>query len=136
MRNAGRVRNELSPSMQMLRDSGIGALVGLVLCIIFSLIAALVVSVGDLPHRVVTPISMAIIGLSSFVGSLIAGKIHKRQGLLVGVLTGAIMLAVVLAAGFFVPDESAGATMLLKALATFVPSLVGAVIGVNLRRKY
>ena len=136
MRNAGRVKNEMSPSMQLMRDSGIGALVGLILCIVFSLIAAFVVSVGDLPHRSVMPISMAIIGLSSFIGSLVSGKIHKRQGLIIGALTGAVMLAVILAAGFFVPDESAGATMLLKALATLVPSLVGSVIGVNLRRKY
>ena len=136
MRNAGRVKNEMSPSMQLVRDGGIGALVGLVLCIVFSLIAAFVMSVGDLPHRSVMPISMAIIGLSSFIGALVSGKIHKRQGLIIGALTGAIMLAVILAAGFFVPDESVGATMLLKALATLVPSLVGSVIGVNLRRKY
>lgn len=136
MRNAGRVRNELSPGMQMLSDSGIGALVGLVLCIIFSLVAALVVSVGDLPHRVVTPISMAIIGFSSFIGSLIAGKIHKRQGLLVGAVVAVLMLAVILAAGFFVPDESLSIAMLLKVVVTLVPSLVGSVIGVNLRRKY
>ena len=136
MRNAGRVKNEMSPSMQLMRDGGIGALVGLILCIVFSLIAAFVMSVGDLPHRSVMPISMAIIGLSSFIGSLVSGKIHKRQGLIVGALTGAVMLAVILLAGFFVPDESAGATMLLKALATLVPSLVGSVIGVNLRRKY
>lgn len=136
MSKAGRVRNELSPGMQMLKNGGIGALIGLILCIVFSLIAAFVVSIGDLPHRSVMPISMAIIGISAFIGSLIAGKIHKRQGLLIGLIVGAIMLLVVLAAGFFVPDESIGADMLLKALVTLVPSLVGSVIGVNLRRKY
>ena len=136
MKNAGRVRNELSPSVQLLKDSGIGALIGLILCIIFSLVAAFVVSSADLPHRSVMPISIGIIGISSFIGSIISGKIHKRQGLVIGALTGAIMLAVILAAGFFVPDESAASTMLLKALVTLAPSLVGSVIGVNLRRKY
>lgn len=136
MRNAGRVKNELSPTMQMLKNSGIGALVGLVLCIVFSLIAAFIVSSADLPHRSVMPISMAIIGLSSFIGSLVAGKIHKRQGLVVGAVVGVLMLLVILAAGFFVPDESVGATMLFKALATLLPALIGSVIGVNLRRKY
>ena len=136
MKNAGRVRNEPSPSVQLLKDSGIGALIGLILCIIFSLVAAFVVSSADLPHRSVMPISIAIIGISSFVGSIISGKIHKRQGLVIGALTGAIMLAVILVAGFFVPDESAASTMLLKALVTLAPSLVGSVIGVNLRRKY
>ena len=136
MRDAGRVRNELSPSVQMLRDCGIGAVVGLVLCIVFSLIAALVVSSADLPHRIVMPISMAIIGLSAFIGSIISGKIHKRQGLIVGVIVGILMLLVILAAGFFVPDDSLGATMILKAIATLLPTLIGSVIGVNLRRKY
>ena len=136
MRNTGRVRNELSPIAELFRDSGIGAAVGLVLCIVFSLVAAIVVSSADLPHRSVRPISMAIIGISSFIGALISGKIHKRQGLLVGALTGAIMLAVVLAAGFLVPDESTATAMLFKALVTLFPALVGSVIGVNLRRKY
>ena len=136
MREAGRVRNELSPSVQMLRDCGIGALLGLILCVVFSLIAALVVSMGDLPHRIIMPLSMAIIALSAFIGSIVAGKIHKRQGLLVGVITSVMMLAVILIAGFFVPDESFGINMILKIIATIFPSLVGSVIGVNMRRKY
>lgn len=136
MTNRGRVKNELSPMMELLRDGAIGALIGIVLCIVFSLIAALVVSSADLPHRSVMPISMGIIGLSSLIGSLVSGKIHKRQGLVLGALVGGLMLLVVLAAGFFVPDESDGAAMIYKALATFFPALVGSVIGVNLRRKY
>ena len=136
MKNAARVRNELSPSMQMLRDSGIGAFVGLVLCIIFSFIAAFAISMGDLPHRIVTPVSMAVIALSALIGSVVSGKIHKRQGLLVGTITGAMMLLIILAAGFFVPDESAASVMIFKAIATILPSLIGSVIGVNLRRKY
>ena len=136
MNKAGRVKNELSPSLAFFRDCGIGAAVGLVLCIVFSLLAALVISAADLPHRSIMPIAIAIIGLSALIGSLISGKIHKRQGLLTGAVTGIMMLAVVLIAGFFVPDESIGATMILKALVTLLPSLVGSVIGVNLRRKY
>lgn len=136
MKNTSRVRNELSPLAELLRDCAIGAAVGLVLCIVFSLIAAIVVSVGDLPHRSVMPISMAIIGLSSFIGGLVSGKLHKRQGLLVGAIAGAGMLAVILTAGLFVPDESLGATLIIKAVASLFPALVGSVIGVNLRRKY
>ena len=136
MRNAGRVKNELSPSMQMLRDSGIGAFIGLVLCIIFSFIAAFAISMGDLPHRIVTPVSLAVIALSALIGSIVSGKIHKRQGLLVGAITGVIMILIVLAAGFFVPGDSVSSVMILKAIATILPALIGSVIGVNLRRKY
>ena len=82
------------------------------------------------------PIAMAIIGISSFIGSIVAGKLHHRQGLVLGTLVGAMIFVILFVSGFSVPDESIGATLPLKALLSLLPSIVGAVLSVNTRRKY
>ena len=38
--------------------------------------------------------------------------------------------------GLFVPDESLGSTVISKLLLCLLPSIVGAVLGVNTRAKY
>ncbi|MEE1280482.1 MAG: TIGR04086 family membrane protein [Oscillospiraceae bacterium] len=136
MRKTGRVKQQLSPTAALLKNSAIGAAVGLVCCILFSFIAAFVIAQSDLPHRSIMPIAMAIIGLSSFIGGIVAGKLHHRQGLVLGVLVGAITFAVIFISGLFVPDENIGTTLPLKAALSLLPSVVGTVLGVNMRRKY
>ena len=136
MRKTAKVRQQLGPTAALLKNSAIGAAIGLVCCILFSLIAAFILSKSDLPHRSIMPIAMAIIGVSSFIGALISGRLHRRQGLVLGALVGAMLLLVILIAGIFVPDENIGATLLLKAVLGFVPAIVGAVLGVNIRGKY
>ena len=124
------------PAIQLLRCSAIGAAVGCLCCVLLSLLAALVLTLGDLPHGAILPGSMSIIGLSFLIGGLVAGRILHRRGLLLGACTGAIGLLLLLSAAFFVPDEQIGATLPLKALLTVLPAIIGAVIGVNLRKKY
>lgn len=136
MKKTGRVKQQLGPTAALLKNSAIGAAVGLVCCILFSLIAAFIIAQSDLPHRSIMPISMAIIGVSMLIGGFVAGKLHRRQGLVLGVIVGAMAFAVLLIAGFFIPDENIGATLPLKALLSVFPAVVAAVTGVNMRRKY
>ncbi len=136
MRKTGKVKQQLSPAAALFKNSVIGAAVGLVCCILFSLIAAFVIAHSDLPHRSIMPIAMVIIGLSSFIGGIVSGKLHHRQGLALGALVGAIIFVILVISGFFVPDENIGATLPLKAVLSLLPAVVGAVLGVNMRRKY
>lgn len=136
MKHKGKTRNSLSPMGELLKYSMIGSAISIICLVIFSLIAAFVISKSDLPHRLITPISIAIIGVSAFIGSLIAGRMLHKKGLVLGILTAVITFAIMLIAGFFIPNENAIPFILVKALVSVILSLVGAVIGVNIRKRY
>ncbi len=127
---------QLSPAATLIKYVLIGVGAALLLCIVFSLLSAFALTLADLPHKSILPISMAIIGISAFIGSLIAGKMLHKKGLMLGALIGALLFALIFAAGFFIPDESIGSTLLGKAALCLLPSLLGAVLGVNTRAKY
>lgn len=126
----------LNPTIELFKFAAIGALVGLVCCIIFSLLAAIILTTVDLPHRSIMPISMAIIGVSMLIGSFVSGRVFYKKGLFLGLIVGAISFLVLFIAGIFVPDEGIGISVLIKAVLCIVPSVVGAVAGVNTRKRY
>lgn len=136
MSKSARTKNQLSPSLSLIKNAFIGAVTGLACTVIFSLLAALLISKGGLPQRSIMPISVGIIAVSMLIGSIIAGRIHYKNALVIGFITGIIALSILAVSGFFVPDESVGASIPVKAVATLVPSLVGAVIGANIPKKY
>lgn len=136
MKQRNKTKNTLGPTGELLKYSAIGSAIAIICCVIFSLVAAYIIAKMDLPHRSITPISLAVTAFSMFIGSLISGKLLHRKGLVLGVVTAVISLALMLVAGFFIPDENSLALLPIKILVTFIPSLIGAVIGVNLRKKY
>lgn len=128
-------KNGLGPTARLLRACAIGAAVGLVCAIILSLVAAVAVDKFDLPQRSILPVSMAVLGVSSFIGGFLSGILNRRRALIVGALTAIFAFAIVFIASFFVPDESIGANILYKALVILIPALVGSIISVNLPRR-
>ena len=136
MKQKGKTKNSLSPMGELLKYSMIGSAISIICLVILSLIAAFVISKSDLPHRSIMPISIAIIGISVFIGSLIAGKMLHKKGLVLGVLSAVITLAIMLIAGFFIPNENVVSLILVKILVSVIPSLVGAIIGGNIRKRY
>lgn len=124
-----------SPVLEVVKHTAIGVAAGLICSIVLSLLAALVLTLGSLPHRSIAPISMAIIAVSMLIGSFIAGKMLHRKGLLLGALVGVAAFAVVFLCGMLIPDENIGVTVPIKALLCVIPSIVGAVMGVNTRAR-
>ena len=127
---------QLSPAAELVKYVLVGVGAALILCIVFSLLSALALTLADLPQKAILPISMAIIGISAFIGSFIAGKMLHKKGLWLGVLVGALLFALIFVGGLFVPDESLGSTVISKLLLCLLPSIVGTVLGVNTRAKY
>lgn len=127
---------QLSPARALIKYVLIGVGAALLLCIVFSLLSALALTLADLPQKAILPISMAIIGISAFIGSFVAGKMLHKKGLILGLLVGALLFVLVFIGGFFIPDESIGSTVIGKLLLCLIPSLLGAVLGVNTRAKY
>ena len=130
-----KAKNHQSHTAKLLRACAIGAAVGLICSVLFSLAAALVIDKSDLPHRSIVPISVAILAISSFVAGFVAGLLNRRQALVVGAVTSCLIFAVVFLAGFFVPDKDIGVNILVKLIAAFLPTIIASVISVNLPRR-
>ena len=128
-------RNHQSQTTRLLTACAIGAAIGLVFSILFSLAAAIIIDKSDLPHRSIVPISVAILAFSSLIAGFAAGLFNRRRALVVGAVTAVIIFAVVFLASFFVPDEDAGANIFIKLAAAFFPTIIGSIISVNLPRK-
>ncbi len=135
MANYKRAKKYSNGTDGLIKASLIGAAIGLVCVIVFSLAAAAVISKADFPHRVIMPVSMVILALSSLIAGITAGAIYHRRALIVGAVVAAVVLTVVLIGSFFLPDENLGASPILKAAVTVLPAIIGAVISVNLPRK-
>ena len=127
---------QLSPAAELIKYVLVGVGAALILCILFSLLSALALTLADLPQKAILPISMAVIGISAFIGSFIAGKMLHKKGLVLGALVGALLFALIFIGGLFIPDENLGSTVIGKLLLCLIPSLLGAVLGVNTRAKY
>jgi len=130
------VKTAQSPFLNLATHTLIGVGAGLACAVIFSLLFALVLTLSDLPHRSIAPVSMVIVALSFFIGAFIAGKMLHKKGLLLGALIGVLSFALLFVVGLFVPDESMGVTDAVKALLCIIPAVIGAVLGVNTRVKY
>jgi len=130
-----KARNHQSQTVRLLTACAIGAAIGLVCSILFSLAAAIIIDKSDLPHRSIMPISVAILALSSLIAGFASGLINRRRALVVGAVTSSIIFAVVFLASFFVPDKDAGANIFIKLAASFFPTIIGSIISVNLPRK-
>ena len=70
---------QLSPARALIKYVLIGVGAALLLCIVFSLLSALALTLADLPQKAILPISMAIIGISAFIGSFVAGKCFTKR---------------------------------------------------------
>ena len=136
MTKNGRTKNTLSPAAQLFKHGVIGTIASVICCIVLSLVAAYVIGKADLPYVIITPISLIILGISCFVGSMIAARMFYKKGLLLGITTAAITFAVITIADFFIPDANIYSLVLIKAAIILVASVLGAVIGVNVRKKW
>lgn len=77
---------------------------------------------------VLAAVSLAAGGLA---GSYICGRYRRRRGAVNGIICGAVMYAVILVAGIFLPIEAAG---IKKLLLLAVSGCTGGVYGVNSKR--
>ena len=59
-------------------------------------IAGLIISKFNVPVPSISTIVLVCAGISSFIGGFIAAKIHRRQGLIVGLISGLIFVAVII----------------------------------------
>ncbi len=128
-------RREPTVAMRILRPLGWGVGIGVAVCTVLLLVAAAVLTTGVIPQVAVSPIAVAILAISAFVGGLIAARFSRERGLLTGALVGLLLFLLTALLGLSVLQSLDGSSMLIKAALMIGGGALGGVLGVNVKRR-
>ena len=104
-------------------------------CAIFTgILAAVILSAGLLPDKLTDYVMIAVAAAGAFVGGLVAAKLNKGAGLIVGVIVGAGMFLLLTVAGLSAGGASFSSLSAVRIAAMLVGGVLGGILGVKERR--
>jgi putative membrane protein (TIGR04086 family) len=112
-----------------------GVLVSLATSMIMLLLFALVMTVKNVPQSVVPTLTAASIAIGSFAGGFTGARIHKKSGLLVGIVIGLCMYALLMLAALVLQSKGVDLTTMIKLVVSIISGGIGGIIGVNAHKK-
>lgn len=112
-----------------------GVCFGLAISFVLLFLFSVIVSSANLPQSAIGIFSFVALVLGSFVAGFVSSRIVKKNGLIIGLITGAILFLILIVSSLFVVSESFSVTFLVKALAALLASGIGGILGVNYNRK-
>ena len=112
----------------------LGAGVGIAATIIFMLLMAAVLASVDMSEGAPAVISTLCMGAGAVLGGFVAAKRNGRNGLIVGLVSGAAMFVLFALVALALGSDVGGAFVVRFAVSVFFAA-VGGVLGINLRRK-
>lgn len=113
-----------------------GILTGsLIITILMMLSSIIILQTGSLPGDILSYVVLVFIGIGSLFGGYIAGRIYKKNGLIIGAVTGVISFLILFLSGISNISEGVGIMTMLKLVVTIIPSMLGAILGVNKKEK-
>ena len=98
-------------------------------------IAGLIISKFNVPVPSISTIVLVCAGISSFIGGFIAAKIHRRQGLIVGLISGLIFVAVIIMCALLGTGSLFSVDSLIKYVVIITTAMIGGSLGVNHKPK-
>ena len=108
---------------------------GLVLSLIFLLVAAAVLSSKDIPVGFLTPISVICVSLGAFLGGFICAKLTKEKGLVNGIIIAVLLYIILVLCNLIFSFSGFGATALIKLFTMLVCGALGGFLGVSGKRR-
>ncbi len=117
-------------------SSAIGAGTGLVLTSILIFIIAAILTIGDIPAVLISPVTVFFLALGGFGGGFISAKLSGEKGMLCGAFSGIIFFIIVWLFGTFFEKSGFGISAVIKASMIIISASLGGIIGVNnIKRK-
>ena len=113
----------------------IGACVGAVCCLLVLLLLAAVLAATDVPKAAITPLAVVAAAVGAFIGGIVAARMAREKGLLLGAACGLVLFLLVLIAGFAVLKDIRGSYAVIKLLVLIACGSVGGILGVNARKR-
>ena len=114
-----------------------GIICGVILCSGIMLLSSFILfKTGTLPLDIAYILMQITGAVSAFTGGYIAVRIYKSNGLLIGLITSAIMFLIVFCIGLIVCIEPVSFSTLTKCIAMLCAGMAGGILSVNKRKKY
>lgn len=116
----------------VLTGSGIGIISTSIL--IFAL--AFVLSVANVPATLISPATVILIAIGSFIGGLFCAGIYGEKGMICGLFSGLMFFLVLWLCGGIFGFGGSGTAAIIKFFMITISSCLGGIIGVNyIKRK-
>ncbi|MBR6033339.1 MAG: TIGR04086 family membrane protein [Clostridia bacterium] len=113
-----------------------GSAIAIIFTVILLIGFALLLAYTSMPENTITPVIIAICGISVVIGSIVSSKKIKKQGLINGSAVGLIYISVIyLLSSIVEGDFGVNLTSIIMMIVTVTFGALGGIIGVNLKRK-
>lgn len=110
----------------------IGGFCAVAACAALYLITAFVLTkAGFIPLGVISTLTTVLSGASCFLGGIIAGKIVKKSGILIGAAAGFTLLLIQLICSLATESLSPSILLIIKAAVLIISGAIGGIVGVN-----
>ena len=111
-----------------------GGIISLLLSGVFLFIFALVMTKIDFPFSIINPISIAILGISTLIGSFVGANGFRRKGFFIGLSVSLLVFLVLLLLNLSMDPQGFGTVAIVKGCTVIICGILGGVLGVNKRK--
>lgn len=113
-----------------------GSLLSIIVSVIFLIVFAMLLTYTSLSENTITPVVLAIVGLSILLGSYLSTKKINKKGILNGAMVGVIyMLILYIISSVIFMDFSINASSIIMIVCGIIAGIIGGIIGVNTNKK-
>ena len=117
------------------RSLAVSVVVGVVLTFLILCAFAALMSVRDLPHSAVVPMSILAVAAGTILSGYCCARILRERGLLWGLCCGTLIFLLTLFCELMLLGQPIGILALYKYIIYAASGMIGGVLGVNKRRK-
>lgn len=113
-----------------------GSLLSIIVSVIFLIVFAMLLTYTSLSENTITPVVLAIVGLSILLGSYLSTKKINKKGILNGAMVGIIyMLILYIISSVIFMDFSINASSIIMIICGIIAGIIGGIVGVNTNKK-
>lgn len=109
--------------------------IGLVIMLLFVLLFAFLLTKVDAKDKFVSMMSTVSLCVGAYCGGYIASRLKRRNGLVIGLLTGLFIYFIIFLAAVIFAKTSISFGFVTKLIITVVSAAIGGIIGVNSKHK-
>ncbi len=108
-----------------------GAVVGLIITVLASVIFSLILLFGDFPESVTLILALLALAAGVYIAGYTSAKTNGEKGLLYGVLAGTFQFLILVILSVCIDRDGFGTLFFIKTGMVLVLSALGGIIGVN-----
>lgn len=124
-------REEEHSARRMVQTATVGIGIGVLMAVVWLLLAAVLMTWVDLPPAAISPISIAALGLGALAAGYVAARRIGKNGLLLGAVCGLGLFLITLIAGLASFGSVQTGFALFKLAVSVLCGAIGGVLGVG-----